>query len=134
MKNDKCLIFAFFLIVLFNFINCQKNNEIINEDNRNIDNENTELIPLLIDLNYNEEILLEGQIILFNGWEPNIRMITDNNKIIGIIENSVSKEFINKFFNYSTTGNRVFKLKYINMVNLPYYDTPLMVFEIIEYF
>jgi hypothetical protein len=110
-------------------INTEKNE--LNHENFLVSNNDT--LPLIVDLNMNDEINMNGQIILFNGWYPNIRMITENNKIIGIYENSISIEIINNMIKNDIIITGVFKLKYLYETDIPYYENPLMICEIIEY-
>jgi hypothetical protein len=92
-----------------------------------------EIIPYSIEISINDLIILNGSIVLFNGWFPNIRMVIDENKIIGIVENDISIELVHNLLENKITGQGVFKLKYNNDINLPYYENPLMIFEIMEY-
>ena len=144
---------VFSMIIIFLLINSCKNNKnndtkqliidlSINTENNELNNElnhenflvsNNDTLPLIIDLNTNDEINANGQIILFNGWYPNIRMITKNNKIIGIYENSISIEIINNMIKNDIIITGLFKLKYLYKTDIPYYENPLMIFEIIEY-
>jgi hypothetical protein len=89
-------------------------------------------IPLKTDIKINDEIWLDGEVIFFNGWPPFIRMIVNDNKIIGIDENSIPgelMEFLKKWILFKGS----FKLKLKDVYDLPYYDDPLLVFEIIKY-
>jgi hypothetical protein len=87
--------------------------------------------PLLIDININDEIWLNGQIVIFNGWHPNIRMVVYDNKIIGIKDENIPEIiFENMLYN---TIKGLFRLRFLHTSNIPYYDIPLLVFEIIEY-
>ena len=87
--------------------------------------------PLILDINLEDEIWLEGQIIIFNGWPPNLRMIVKNDYIIGIDENNIPGELENLLKHGLPKGT--FKLKLVYKTNLPYYETELLVFRIIEY-
>jgi hypothetical protein len=75
-----------------------------------------------------------GTVYIYNGWQPNLRLITPKNEVIGIgIDESVSiPNEINKFlpFGYEITGT--FELKFINYVSIPYYNKPLPCFDIIK--
>ena len=140
---------VFSMIIIFLLINSCKNNKnydmkpliidlSINTENNELNHENflvsnNDTLPLIIDLNTNDEINMNGQITLFNGWYPNIRMITKNNKIIGIYENSISIEIINNMIKNDIIITGLFKLKYLYETDIPYYENPLMLFEIIEY-
>ena len=89
-------------------------------------------IPLKVDIKINDEIWLYGQIIFFNGWPPNIRMIVSGDKIIGIDEDSIPgelKAILWKWILFKGT----FKLRLKALYDIPYYDDPLFVFKIIEY-
>ena len=88
--------------------------------------------PLIIDINIDDEIWLNGEMIAFNGWSPNIRMIVFDNKIIGIDENSILEELL-KYFGIGIRIKGLYKLKLKRVTNLPYYNDPLLVFEIMDY-
>jgi hypothetical protein len=88
--------------------------------------------PLKADIKINDEIWLYGQIIFFNGWPPNIRMIVNGDKIIGIDEDSIPGELKEILWKW-VLFKGAFKLKLINLYDIPYYDEPLLVFEIIQY-
>jgi hypothetical protein len=87
--------------------------------------------PLILDINLEDEIWLEGQIVIFNGWPPNLRMIIMNDYIIGIDENNIPRGLENHLTYGLPKGT--FKLKLIRKTNIPYYETELLVFRIIEY-
>jgi hypothetical protein len=87
-------------------------------------------IPLMLDISHNDVVWLEGRLVIFNGWPPNIRMIVYNNLIIGIDEDTIPEE-IYKNISFIIMGS--FKLRFIGTTNLPYYEIPLLIFEIIEY-
>jgi hypothetical protein len=77
--------------------------------------------PLALDMNISDEIWLEGEIVIFNGWPPNIRMIVMENHVIGIDENDFLKNF-EKYLSFGLPkGN--FKLKLIYKASIPYYET-----------
>ena len=125
---------AFLILIIFlSFTMClnKKDNNFNNNSNENFSF--IEETPLIIDLNISGEIVFDGQIIIFNGWPPHIRMIVNDDKIIGIEENKISEGIISDFINNRITGKGLYKLKYLRNVDLPYYENPLMVFEIIEY-
>ena len=88
-------------------------------------------LPLILDINLEDEIWLEGQIVIFNGWSPNLRMIIESKYIIGIDEENIPGELGNHL-NYGLPKG-TFKLKLIRKTNIPYYETELLVFRIIEY-
>lgn len=111
--------------------NMNLKNDLLN--NENILVPNNETLPLNISLNINDEINIIGRIILFNGWSPNIRMITENNMIIGIYENNISIELVDNMIKNETITKGIYKLKYLYETNIQYYENPLMVFEILEY-
>jgi hypothetical protein len=75
--------------------------------------------PLIIEIKINNEIWLNREIIIFNGWPPNIRMIVYDNKIIGINENNIPKELF-KNIGIGKTIKGSYKLKLIGETNLPY--------------
>jgi hypothetical protein len=87
--------------------------------------------PLILDIDIGNEIWLEGQIVIFNGWPPNIRMIVMENYIIGIEEKDIPKE-LKEYLPYDPPKGK-FKLKFIRKTRLPYYEAELLVFKIIEY-
>jgi len=86
--------------------------------------------PLKMEINVNDEIWLNGEMLVFNGWPPNVRMIVDDNKIIGIDDNSIPDELVENIWNI-TKG--AYNLKFIYVTDMPYYDDPILVFKIIEF-
>jgi hypothetical protein len=100
--------------------------------------ESEESVPFARSLSIGTEITLRGELIFFNGWQPNIRFITDNNEIIGIGKDesySLPPE-ANEIIKDTLSNGKVSKiqidLQYIGDVSLPYYDKPLMCFSIIK--
>ena len=87
--------------------------------------------PLILDINLEDEIWLQGQIKIFNGWPPNLRMIIMNDYVIGIDEDNIPGE-LKDYLKYGLPKGR-FKLKLIRKTNIPYYETELLVFRIMEY-
>jgi hypothetical protein len=71
-----------------------------------------------MDINSGDEIWLDGQIILFNGWPPNIRMIVMENYIIGIAEDDVSSDLKKHLPDISPKGRFKLKLVYKTDVHL----------------
>jgi hypothetical protein len=88
--------------------------------------------PLIIDIKINDEIWFNGAMSVYNGWPPNVRMIVNDNKLIGIKEELIPKELYENV-RPGMTIEGSYKLKYLYETGLPYYDDPLLVFEIIEY-
>ena len=88
--------------------------------------------PLTLLDNLDNEIWLEGQLVLFNGWPPNVRMIVMDNYIIGIDEKCIPEE-LEKYLSSGLSPKGKFKLKLLYKMNLPYYEKELLVFKIIEY-
>jgi hypothetical protein len=82
-------------------------------------------------MNIGDEIWLAGNIMIFNGWPPNIRMITTDNYIIGIDEDNIPKIITENILNFFIRGTLKLKLTYLT--DIPYYENELMVFKIIEY-
>jgi hypothetical protein len=87
--------------------------------------------PLVLQMNIGDEIWLDGNIIIFNGWPPNIRMIISDNYIIGIDEDDIPKIITENILNFFIKGT--FKLKFIRLTGIPYYENKLMIFKIMEY-
>ena len=114
MKKTLIFIFCYLVIIFITFSQ---------EEQKSIE-------PLILDISINEEIWMDGEMVVNNGWPPNIKMIVYGNKIIGIDENSIPEELIKDIWN---TIKGSYKLKFIRTTNLPYYDVPLLLFEIIEY-
>ena len=88
--------------------------------------------PLILDNNFDNEIWLEGEIVIFNGYPPNLRMIVMDNNIIGIDENNVPDE-LEIYLNNGLSLRGMFKLKFVRKINIQYYETELLLFRIIEY-
>jgi hypothetical protein len=86
--------------------------------------------PSLAQLNAGDEIWLDGEVQLYNGWPPNLRMITSDNNIIGIDEEDIPDILADNIFNYSIKGT--FKLEFLFTDDAPYYDEPLPVFKVID--
>jgi hypothetical protein len=88
-------------------------------------------LPLVLDLNIGDEIWIDGEVIFFNGWPPNHRMLVSDNKIIGIDEKNLPPIITDNLFKRSITGK--FRLKLIGLYGIPYYENPLMTFTILGY-
>ncbi|MHB9295261.1 hypothetical protein PilKf_01003 [Pillotina sp. SPG140] len=86
---------------------------------------------VLLNINIDDEIWLDGEIILFNGWPPHVRMLVLENYIIGIDESNLPKIIVENIMTKSIKGK--FKLKFIDRYNIPYYETQLLIFIITEY-
>jgi hypothetical protein len=81
-------------------------------------------------MNIGDEIWLDGNITIFNGWPPGIRMTIFDN-IIGIDEEEAVPEIITRNIGkYFIRGT--LKLKLTRLTYIPYYENKLMVFKIIE--
>jgi len=87
--------------------------------------------PLVLNIDIEEEIYLEGQIVIFNGWQPNLRMIIMDDYIIGIDENFIPEELVT-ILQYGLPKG-FFKLKLVDKIDVQYYQTKLLIFRIIEY-
>lgn len=85
----------------------------------------------------NQQMVVSGEVVLFNGWQPNIRMLIEDNKIIGIgktesdFEVSVPRE-LRGYLGSEFEINATVVLKYIGSVTIGYYDRPLPCFDIIK--
>jgi hypothetical protein len=82
-------------------------------------------------MNINDEIWLDGVIVIFNGFPPNVIMRLSDNYIIGIKDEDIPEIIDENLFKNRIKGT--FKLKLTNLVSLPYYENKLMVFKIIDY-
>ena len=87
--------------------------------------------PSVLQMNIGDEIWLDGNIIIFNGWSPNIRMTISDNYIIGIDEDEIPKIVTENILYFFIKGT--FKLKYVHLTDIPYYENKLMIFRIIGY-
>jgi hypothetical protein len=87
--------------------------------------------PLAIEISDGDEIWLNGKMVIFNGWPPNIRMIIMEDFIIGIDEDSIPEE-VETYLPYGLP-NGSFKLKLTRRTNIPYYEIQLLIFTIIDY-
>ena len=90
--------------------------------------------PMMANLKIGDRLELDGELILFNGWPPNIRFVTIKNEIVGIgtgesayvpeeIEGYLAKEYENKL---------TLEVRFIRAVKLPYYEQLLPCFEIVK--
>jgi hypothetical protein len=130
MKKILFLLLVSLFTMCFNQRNSNENTVHDNSETTIIDNSE---IPLIINIDINDEIWLYGQLVCFNGWYPNIRIIIAKNKIIGIVENDFSIELILNLLSDTITGKGLFKLKFVDTTNIPYYENELMIFEIIQH-
>ena len=95
-----------------------------------------ELLPFSKNLMIGDNITLCGELVLFNGWQPNVRFITENNEIIGIgkDESYTLLNEVNEIIKQLNINGRHSKicacLEYIGSELLPYYKNPLMCFNI----
>ena len=94
-------------------------------------------VPPKIRFEMGQQITETGEVILFNGWQPNIRMLIGENSIIGIgkteadYEASVPielREYVEKEYEIDAT----LILKYVGSVPIGYYDIPLPCFNIVK--
>jgi hypothetical protein len=95
----------------------------------------TDQIPLSFNFTNNEELWINGSLIIFNGWPPNIRIIFEE-YIIGIGYNKESYYIpseLNQLIRGGTYIDGLYKIKYIGDTRLPYYETKLLLFSIVEY-
>jgi hypothetical protein len=87
--------------------------------------------PLILNIDIGNKIWLYGQVVIFNGWPPNIRMVVRENYIIGIDENTFPHD-LKKHLPFGLPKGK-FKLKLVRKTRLPYYEAELLVFKIVEY-
>ena len=94
-----------------------------------------DFVPFSKSLNEGDEIILNGSFCTWNGFPPNIRFITAENKLIGIgkdedYRNKIVEEILavqrksNVFYETQVT------LRYIGEADTLYYDKPLMCFAV----
>ena len=86
---------------------------------------------LVMDINVGDEIWLTGQLVIHEGWPPNLWLKVPNNRFVGIDEDSLPAEIIDNLFKKIIRGN--FRLKRIMLTSYPYYEHELMVFAITDY-
>ncbi len=94
-----------------------------------------EIVPFSKNMKIGESVTLSGSFVVFNGWQPNIRFITDSNKIIGI---GTDEEYCNKVVNdivlHQIKTETIYrceaKFNYIDSVKIHYYDRSLMCFAV----
>ena len=86
-----------------------------------------------------ESIVLTGSFVLWNGFPPNVRFLTDGNKVIGIgKDEEYSNEAVEKIISLQLKSGNIYtcqaKFTYIGDADLPpnYYDAPLMCFTLSE--
>ena len=93
--------------------------------------------PLRKRMKTGESIVLTGSFVLWNGWPPNVRFLTDGNKVIGIgKDEEYSNEAVEKIISLQLKSGNIYtcqaKFTYIGDADLPsdYYDAPLMCFTL----
>ena len=86
-----------------------------------------------------ESIVLTGSFVLWNGFPPHVRILTDGNKVIGIgKDEEYSNEAVEKIISLQLKSGNIYtcqaKFTYIGDADLPpnYYDAPLMCFTLSE--
>jgi hypothetical protein len=92
-------------------------------------------LPMQKNIKVNQKITLDGALIIFNGWPPNLRFVTADNFVIGIGKNEDIDlpEQVVKFLRPENEIVGRLELKYIGSVTIPYYDNPLLCFDIVKF-
>ena len=93
------------------------------------------LSPVFYKMKAGDKISLKGNFCVFNGSAPNVRFVTDDNKILGVgKEESCSNEDVNKILSLQVENDAVYEVEavfeYAGNVNLEYYKNPLMCFTV----
>lgn len=94
-----------------------------------------EPVPFRKKLKTNDAITLTGNFVVFNGSQPNLRFVTEDKKIVGIGKdenycNEIVEDIIQRQIKTETIYQCEVSLKYIDDVNIPYYEQPLMCFTV----
>ncbi len=84
------------------------------------------LSPVFYKMKAGDKISLKGNFCVFNGSAPNVRFVTDDNKILGVgKEESCSNEDVNKILSLQVENDAVYEVEavfeYAGNVNL---DSP----------
>ncbi|WP_191017125.1 hypothetical protein [Treponema zioleckii] len=117
-KNEKTDFYIFIFIYSLAFIYAEK-----------------EIEPFTKNMKIGESVVLFGSFVVFNGWQPNIRFVTDTNKIIGIgTDEEYSNKIVNDIVLHQNKTGTIYrcqaKFNYIDSVKIPYYEQSLMCFAI----
>ncbi|MBP5437182.1 MAG: hypothetical protein J6Y30_04290 [Treponema sp.] len=95
--------------------------------------------PLRKKMKAGESIVLTGSFVLWNGFPPNVRFLTNGNKVIGIgKDEEYSNEAVEKIISLQLKSGNIYtcqaKFTYIGDADLPpnYFDAPLMCFTLSE--
>ena len=93
-----------------------------------------EPLPFSAKLMRGDKITLRGNFVLFNGYPPNVRFVTQDNKIIGvgteeICDNKEVLSIINQQINKTEIYDVEVEFEYLENVNIIYYTEPLMCFN-----
>ncbi len=93
------------------------------------------LSPVFYKMKAGDKISLKGNFCVFNGSAPNVRFVTDDNKILGVgKEESCSNEDVNKILSLQVENDAVYEVEavfeYAGNVNLEYYKNTLMCFTV----
>ena len=85
--------------------------------------------PLVLKLKKNAVVEFTGELVKWNGWPPNLRFITDSNKVIGIDYDHLLSRLKDSLVIREGIEGR-FRFKFIGKTRLPYYSMPLLMFKI----
>ena len=96
-----------------------------------------EPVPFRKNMKISKTITLTGSFVLFNGSQPNLRFVTDDNKIIGIGTNEeYCNEIVNTIVSRQVKTRTIYRCEaifnYIGDVKVPYYEQPLMCFTVYD--
>lgn len=91
--------------------------------------------PFFANLNVGDTINLKGHFVVFNGYAPNVRFVTDQNEIIGIgMEEWYDDPLVQNILDNQEEAEVVFQtkslFKYQGNVDIQYYDRPIMCFSV----
>ncbi|MBR6153658.1 MAG: hypothetical protein IKQ43_04400 [Treponema sp.] len=91
--------------------------------------------PFFANLNVGDTINLRGYFVVFNGYPPNVRFVTDQNEIIGIgMEEWYDDPLVQNILDNQVNAEIIFQtksiFKYEGSVDIQYYDKPLMCFSV----
>ena len=91
--------------------------------------------PFFANLNVGDTINLRGHFVVFNGYAPNVRFVTDQNEIIGIgMEEWPEDKLVSNIVDNQLGSEVIFEtstiFKYEGSVDIQYYDKPLMCFSV----
>ena len=96
-----------------------------------------EAVPFRKNMKIDKTITLTGSFVLFNGSQPNLRFVTDDNKIIGIgTDEEYCNEIVNTIVSRQVKTRTIYRCEaifnYIGDVRVPYYEQPLMCFTVYD--